>query len=86
MFIFAIYLRANFNEKMKNEPLIYGNNTMQINGKFLYFKELQENPKLLPNLNPLKLVDIQSSLIKKDLSKTDTYHRFKGDLKISGVA
>lgn len=40
LFIFAIYLRANFNEKMKNEPLIYGNNTMQINGKFLYFKEL----------------------------------------------
>lgn len=42
---------------------------MQINGKFLYFKELQENFKLPQNLNPLKLIDTQSSFNKKDLSE-----------------
>ncbi|MBR7117876.1 MAG: hypothetical protein IKC84_00690, partial [Helicobacteraceae bacterium] len=73
-------------EEIESKPLIYGENTIQINGKNLYFKELQKDISPSKNSAPLKHTkDTQTLLKDKEILQWRTHDRFEGSLEISGV-
>ncbi len=71
---------------IKEKPLLYNHNTIEINNKTLYFKELQKNTPLPKNAIPLKHTkDTQALLQSKEIPQGHTHDRFEGNLGINGI-
>lgn len=73
-------------DETKEQPLVYGHNTIEINAKNLYFKELQQNTPLPKNATPLKHTkDTQALLQNKETPQGHTHNRFEGNLEVNGI-
>ena len=70
---------------IQEKPLI-DSDTIQINAKTLYFKELQKNTPLPKNALPLQHTkDTQALLQSKETPQGHTHNRFEGSLEVSGI-
>ncbi|WP_034345469.1 hypothetical protein [Helicobacter trogontum] len=83
-YIYAFNITSEY--EIKEKPLVYNGDTIQINAKTLYFKELQKNTPLPKNVTPLKHTkDTQALLQSKEIPQGHTHNRFEGNLEINGI-
>lgn len=72
-------------EEMESKPLLYNQNNARINGKTLYFNNLWQNPTLPKKLKPLVLTKSTNDFSQKEKAGVHTYHRFEGNLEVTGI-